>query len=185
MQNYSTRSFPNQHNLISLDLETSPEAPPICECKNIELRVRTYANGTQHYVHQCLSCGRQASTALKKSAVPEPTRCKPFDEALLSRQEEERRAHYDFYRQQRALSARDWWDRYDKYLLTPEWQMKRDKVLRRDKNLCQGCFVRPAISAHHLTYKHVGCEFLFELVSVCAECHGRLHSSQDRTRVPV
>jgi len=33
----------------------------------------------------------------------------------------------------------------------------------------------PATEVHHLTYQHVGHEFLFELVAICRECHTRWH----------
>jgi hypothetical protein len=32
------------------------------------------------------------------------------------------------------------------------------------------------VLAHHLAYKHVGHEFLFELAALCLECHARVHS---------
>lgn len=52
-------------------------------------------------------------------------------------------------------------------------------MLTRDNYLCQGCRVRRATQVHHLTYDHVGNEFLFELVAICETCHTRLHDKQD------
>jgi len=58
------------------------------------------------------------------------------------------------------------------------------KVISRDKRLCQaqlpGC-VATATQAHHLTYKHLGHEPLFELIAVCWRCHERI-TSMDREK---
>lgn len=64
---------------------------------------------------------------------------------------------------------------YAAYLDTFEWAERRDKVLARADGLCEGCGSAEATQVHHLTYAHVGYEFLFELTAICAACHGRLH----------
>jgi len=72
-----------------------------------------------------------------------------------------------------------WLARYKEYRKTPEWKRKRALILKRDKHQCQGCSTAPATQAHHLTYFHVGEEFLFELVTVCNSCHKRLHDPEE------
>ena len=72
---------------------------------------------------------------------------------------------------------RRWWERYSAYLQTAEWQTLRARVLDRCQRVCEGCGERPAADVHHLSYRHVGQEFLFELVGLCRECHERLHST--------
>jgi hypothetical protein len=67
--------------------------------------------------------------------------------------------------------------RYAAYLRSPGWQRKRMAVLKRDNGICQACLVRTATEIHHLSYEHLGAEFAFELVSVCAVCHERLHGA--------
>jgi hypothetical protein len=37
---------------------------------------------------------------------------------------------------------------------------------------------RHGLSPHHLTYAHLGDELLFELISVCDDCHARLHTAK-------
>jgi 5-methylcytosine-specific restriction endonuclease McrA len=64
---------------------------------------------------------------------------------------------------------------YADYLLTDKWKNLRRLALARDHNLCQGCREWPATQVHHLTYTHLGEEFLFELVSLCHFCHERIH----------
>lgn len=60
---------------------------------------------------------------------------------------------------------------YAQYLESPEWKEKRKLVLKRDRNICQSCLVDDATEVHHLTYKHVFNEPLFDLVAVCKPCH--------------
>jgi hypothetical protein len=63
---------------------------------------------------------------------------------------------------------------YKNYLLCPEWEKKRRLIIQRDK-ICQGCLDAPIHQVHHLTYRNVGNELMFELVGLCRECHSRCH----------
>jgi hypothetical protein len=63
---------------------------------------------------------------------------------------------------------------YKNYLLCPEWKKKRKFIIQRDK-ICQGCLDAPIHQVHHLTYRNVGNELMFELVGLCRECHSRCH----------
>jgi hypothetical protein len=69
-----------------------------------------------------------------------------------------------------------WWNEYDEYLNTDEWGRRRSLVMNRAGGMCEGCRERRATQVHHLTYKHVKNEFLWELVAICDICHGRIHS---------
>jgi hypothetical protein len=60
--------------------------------------------------------------------------------------------------------------RYENYIKSIQWKLKRDEILLRDKITCQICGNR-ATEVHHLTYKHLESEYLFELISLCAKCH--------------
>jgi len=66
--------------------------------------------------------------------------------------------------------------RYHEYLKTPEWRAKRRLVIERARGLCEGCGINAATQVHHLTYEHVGAEFLWELRAVCDGCHERAHA---------
>ena len=80
--------------------------------------------------------------------------------------------------------ARHWWAWYDQYLQSPAWRDIRQLVLRRAHGRCEGCGRRPAAHVHHLSYQHVGKEFLWELVAVCQECHDRVHARGRRPETP-
>jgi 5-methylcytosine-specific restriction endonuclease McrA len=81
-------------------------------------------------------------------------------------------------------SRRIWQLAYERYLQSPDWQNRRQAVLRRALHLCEGCANRPALEIHHRVYPQ-GClpgshrwlaqEKLFDLVALCAGCHGDLH----------
>jgi 5-methylcytosine-specific restriction endonuclease McrA len=79
-------------------------------------------------------------------------------------------------RQARGQAARA--QAYAEYLQSDVWREKRHQALERDEWTCQGCLERPATQVHHLTYDHVGAELLFELVSVCDDCHERAHEER-------
>jgi len=70
-------------------------------------------------------------------------------------------------------------ERYINYINSNEWKLLRDKVLERDEYICQICH-RPAIEVHHLTYAHLAKEFLFELISLCSDCH-KIEYHKDKT----
>lgn len=71
-----------------------------------------------------------------------------------------------------------WRDEYSAYLLTPEWKSKRARVLKRASGICEGCGINRATEVHHLNYKHIFKEFLFDLVAVCDDCHERIHEKK-------
>lgn len=60
---------------------------------------------------------------------------------------------------------------YAEYLTSPEWKEKRKLVMERDRYHCQSCLADDATEVHHLSYKHLFNEPLFDLVAVCRSCH--------------
>lgn len=64
---------------------------------------------------------------------------------------------------------------YLAYLESPQWSALRRKVWLRCHGICEGCGERPVADVHHLSYKHFGNEFLWELAGLCVPCHERLH----------
>jgi 5-methylcytosine-specific restriction endonuclease McrA len=62
---------------------------------------------------------------------------------------------------------------YDDYLLTPHWQRKRAAKLRQSGYKCERCRYPYGLEVHHLTYEHLGCEPLSDLVTLCRRCHQR------------
>jgi hypothetical protein len=165
-----------------------------CEHSNRSLvwvPVGTPGVSTRQLRYQCQDCfeyvGGAQRHALATPHTPEvdPNTLKLRDEARerrwgreptlgddeLAENLERMRQH----QQRRAQKDEDWWRRCNEYLTTDKWRELRQLVFQRDNGICQGCYAAPATQVHHLTYKNVCNEFLWELTSVCDECHTRYH----------
>ncbi len=79
------------------------------------------------------------------------------------------------YRARRQAEDQAWHDAYTGYLKGAQWDNRRRLVLKRANGLCEGCRNQPATQVHHLTYRRVGNEMLFDLVAVCDHCHAICH----------
>jgi 5-methylcytosine-specific restriction endonuclease McrA len=123
--------------------------------------------------HQCPDFGLLVSTALKHALATPETPELNVDLLLtgVARREAERREYYERRSQERRQE-------YEIYLQTDAWQEKRELVFTRANGMCEGCRQAPACQVHHVTYEHVGNEFLWELVAVCRVCHARYHDVQ-------
>ena len=67
--------------------------------------------------------------------------------------------------------------RYDEYLRSPEWKVKREQVLARDLT-CVLCASAKKLQVHHRTYERLGNEELTDLVTLCDDCHSDWHKIQ-------
>ncbi len=145
-----------------------------CEHEETEFRRMTMSDGRPLFVVQCLECGHNKGS-VRKASIPgiQLLNMQPFDEGLRQRWQDCRMARLEELRQ---AKNREWWDEYDAYLRSPEWQAKRRAVLERDEHLCQGCRKQLANQVHHLTYERKCREMLFDLVSVCDDCHSSIHA---------
>jgi hypothetical protein len=144
--------------------------------------LRLRSNGARHYYEQCLTCGLSVGMALKKS--PEFANAPAWNESQEDQYRASREAeHADIIQKhvRKQKSGTDGFKReYERYLDSPEWKAKRARVLDRAKGTCEGCLEKTATQVHHPTYKHIKCEFMFELIAVCDGCHARLHDDNTR-----
>jgi 5-methylcytosine-specific restriction endonuclease McrA len=97
---------------------------------------------------------------------------------LLKRSFEAWEQRWRELKRQREEQDDEWWSGYHEHLRSEAWRDKRQRVLLRAGGICEGCGAQQAHDIHHLTYRHMGDEFLFELVAVCRECHERYHGRQ-------
>lgn len=72
-----------------------------------------------------------------------------------------------------------WWDWYNEYLRSEEWQARRQAVLERADWHCEDCGAEVATHAHHHTYSRVGRERLSDLEALCPSCHDGRHGTFD------
>ena len=149
-----------------------------CEHENKILSKRVVKGGAVQFVYQCQRCGEvalQAVARAKALALGGGTEPLPFDPKL---QEEWSRLRAESSAVIEARFNEKFWSGYTVYLRSPEWAERRSLVLKRARGVCEACGKNQPAEVHHLTYDHVGQEFLFELVAVCHECHARLHPEE-------
>ncbi|WP_109993337.1 HNH endonuclease [Salinisphaera sp. LB1] len=157
-----------------------------CEHPTTKLRLRTVRGGATQRVLQCVTCGEATSRAFSKQEAQEMNggnEPPAFDDALLRNWKERYNAETQQiigrYKTRSAYERAEFFRWYDKYLKSSKWKEKREKVLLRAQGVCEGCRETAASEVHHLTYRNVGDELLFQLVAVCNSCHKRLHDSED------
>lgn len=135
------------------------------------------AGGGKQLRYQCLGCGKLIAGAVAQSHARPST--PPVDVDRLKEWKAYDRRQWSAYREEvevrkiEAITERR--ERYLAYLRTDQWQERRRLVLTRADGICEGCGVNAATQAHHLTYEHLGNEFLWELKAVCESCHERVH----------
>lgn len=141
-----------------------------CNHVKTELRSRVIKGGAVQYLQQCLRCGDGVGGAQRQDLVRSIP--PPWDANLKEKFNEDKQIALVV-----AESEFDgnFWESYNAYLRSPEWATRRRLVMERAQGLCEGCRLQRAAQVHHLTYAHVGAEFLFELVAICKGCHDRIH----------
>lgn len=158
-----------------------------CAHTERELRLFTASNGVTHARYQCLECGGHLSSVRKSELTVDPASLPAWDSMLATRWWQARREQWAVenaareaaFQHKRWEASQEWWARYHEHLASPAWQQTRRAVLRRAEGICEGCGRVAATQVHHLTYEHMGEEFLFELVAICDACHRRLHPEVD------
>lgn len=71
---------------------------------------------------------------------------------------------------------------YDEYLTSPEWRFRRLQRLELDNYTCCMCGLPlPNLNIHHFTYHNIYHENIeTDLVSLCPECHKKVHRMMNR-----
>lgn len=59
---------------------------------------------------------------------------------------------------------------YLAYLQSYDWQLKREKALKRFGNRCAICNSPDHLQVHHRTYERLGDEAIGDLTVLCADC---------------
>jgi len=133
-------------------------------------------------VYQCMACGNRVGAAIKKEkAFHELGHAKVpcFDEDFLNRvgcSKDDYRLIIGNNEALGKLHKRDFFVKYNAYLESEKWQQKRQLVIDRAGGICEGCRLAKIDQVHHLTYRNVGCELLYQLVGLCSPCHEHAHN---------
>ena len=154
-------------------------------CRHVERvpqRIRI-ANGAMQVRNCCKKCGERVGTALSQKDKAWVDSLPWHSEELSTSYENRRRVEWE--RALLGLARRQYAERgaltqsYRTYLLSDAWKAKRALVMRRCDGTCEGCGVAEATDVHHLHYRHLFNELLFELVGLCRKCHDRI-TDEDR-----
>lgn len=164
-----------KRRLVKKDIWSEPIKDPH-HCTHEGQQIRRQRHGA--FVFQCPQCGSTCSNSLahKSMSKQQMESAPPFD---YKRQEQ----GWNFSRESRevqkihGIKPTDSIMRegYDQYLRSPEWKAKRQVVIQRENNICQGCRIRPIEEVHHATYSNIGDELFFQLVGLCSLCHRKVH----------
>lgn len=149
---------------------------PITKCKHRETKDRRFIcdGGSVQIREQCIKCGASMGNAKKK--YPGWEALDEFDFELQKTvfcELEDAEARINEKR------SSQFWPIYNEYLLSDEWERKRQLILKRANGICEGCLEREAKIVHHMTYTHVYNELAYELVALCHECHEFAHAPYD------
>ena len=150
-----------------------------CNHENTKIVNVKYKDGTIHTKQYCMNCGVSRGQSPKRDENLEVVDVTRIRDDFEDRREQARfdcgKRHDD---NNRKFSA-EFRKKYAIYLTTEEWKEKRQKVFERDNYLCQGCLTEKATQVHHTTYNNIFHELLFELVSICRNCHQSAHPEKN------
>lgn len=156
---------------------------PDCSHDSHLVRKRNSA-GHWMFTYQCRKCGEidRSRTPTGGCWLPKSALTLDIDEIPLlddSLRDRVLRQATEAMLAVRQAEREQWWDEYDAYIQSPEWHEKRERVLARDRFLCQGCLEHQAVHVHHMTYERLFNELLCDLVSLCVPCHQLCHPYKD------
>lgn len=152
------------------------------ECKNHNPIFVKYnhSNNTTHIRTQCSVCGKLDSKYYSKVSIKNWELLPMADlSRVYSENNVDQKKISEFFNRyqiksneyKKSQSFESFLIEHNEYLKTDEWKKRRLLVLKRDNFLCQSCLEKPAKEVHHKSYRYWKNEPLFELVSVCIECH--------------
>lgn len=160
-----------------------------CDDHNIRYVKKLNAAGNYYIKKQCLTCGQYQSGGAKIKDIggKEKLMLLPdwdqeaydfwlsiYFEELDEKRDEKYAEQQKVFQEQQKEKKQEWYKEANEYYNSERWKLKREFVLKRDNYLCQACLCNKANQVHHLTYKHWKCEPLFELTSVCKQCHDKI-----------
>jgi len=67
--------------------------------------------------------------------------------------------------------------KYEDYIVSKEWEAKRKERIKRDHYQCAMCGTAKNLQVHHITYERLGHEELDDLITLCKDCHAKVHEN--------
>lgn len=139
----------------------------------VQIKKQT-SNGGYQLRKQCLNCGFTTKNSDSAKGVDLST-VKAFNSELYDLRETEinqyRKKIKEFQLTKSDVRHKAWSNSHSTHLQTFEWSELRQLVLKRDEYTCQCCLKNKATEVHHRSYRHIGKEPAYELISLCRDCH--------------
>ncbi len=149
-----------------------------CHHDVFEVHDIVFRNGKKgNFRKQCVNCGHHEGDFIGRDKLPKGH---TPPESLVDKHDKYRDRRYadlDVLQGKHfRIQSEQGGLKYDRYLGSDLWKAKRDKVIERARGVCEGCGVRDANQVHHVSYRHIFDEFLWDLVAVCEVCHEKAHT---------
>ncbi|MGG5488237.1 HNH endonuclease [Gaetbulibacter sp. PBL-D1] len=147
-------------------------------CRNIDEVVTVHRQANRIFIwYQCLNCGGSSNRNKPLSKKYDNLIEDEFSEDRFEEfKESKENEHDELIRLKEIFKLKNSKRyKYHNYLLSEKWKIKKDKVLLRDNYTCKNCNSNIDLEIHHLHYENVFNENLDDLITVCSECHKKLH----------
>jgi hypothetical protein len=145
-----------------------------CHSPNMQYVRFKQINDTYVLRMQCFTCYQLNGKAFKKTEVSNfDSLIEAMPEMTMNERWQEKDRFIKFINENKYRISQN---NYSIYLSSDEWKAKRKEVLKRDSYICQGCLTENATEVHHTTYSNIGNELYYQLVSLCSDCHERVHN---------
>jgi len=79
----------------------------------------------------------------------------------------------------------EWREIYNKYIQSNKWRKKALVRKSLDGSRCIVCDKDESIEVHHMTYSHLCNEPINHLITLCIECHERLHGHLKENQLTI
>lgn len=66
---------------------------------------------------------------------------------------------------------------YHEYMESDEWKAVRGKRMKLDRFQCTMCGTAKNLTVHHITYERLGREDMDDLITLCKDCHAKVHEN--------
>jgi len=161
-----------QYNIDLIECEHD-YIPVAFETANGKIQIRKYCKKCYHITSQSESHSKYNVDNLPKKNFDK------YREFYDNKTHDSRSALSDLIFQLKNIQVDFLQDGYKEYLKSPHWIAKSAEIMELNHYTCQICG-KPARDVHHFTYRHIGNEFNFELVSLCRSCHyGEYHPEKN------
>jgi 5-methylcytosine-specific restriction endonuclease McrA len=170
--------FHNVHKCIDCNFITTKRIEECCRNPFLTVTIDNKNQQRKRLHKQCVNCGgcldRTKALSFKSNTNKIRYEFSHFNyENWNAEREYERETLWNWISENNDRTSD--YAKYREYLTSDLWKSKREKILFRDKNICQECKIKPAEEIHHITYENLYNELLEDLIALCKECHNEVH----------